>query len=124
MVNQLQNQGIRFLFYGKPVKPLPFPQIIQGCKAINFIMLRKARLSKIVLSLEEERESGGDGVGGGMKKQEVRTMKKKRYSDIPEFKSLEEEKEYWEARGPLADGHRGTWNKPKLNKKRNLTKRR
>ncbi len=27
--------------------------------------------------------------------------------DIPEFQSLEEERAYWEERGPLADGHRG-----------------
>jgi hypothetical protein len=44
-------------------------------------------------------------------------MKKKRYGDIPEFKSLEEEREYWEARGPLADGHKGTINKPNLKKR-------
>jgi hypothetical protein len=37
---------------------------------------------------------------------------------IPEFKTLEEEKEYWEARGPLADGHNGTLNKPKPKQKR------
>jgi len=31
---------------------------------------------------------------------------------IPEFKTLEEEREYWEARGPLAPGNRGRVNKP------------
>jgi hypothetical protein len=31
---------------------------------------------------------------------------------IPEFKTLEEEREYWEARGPLAPGNRGRWSKP------------
>jgi antitoxin component of RelBE/YafQ-DinJ toxin-antitoxin module len=36
-----------------------------------------------------------------------------RDTEIPEFKTLEEEKEYWEARGPLAEGHRGIVNKPK-----------
>lgn len=38
---------------------------------------------------------------------------KKKNSQIPEFKTLEEEKEYWNARGPLAEGHKGTINKPK-----------
>ena len=37
---------------------------------------------------------------------------------IPEFQSLEEEREYWEARGPLAEGHRGRINKPKPGQKR------
>lgn len=37
---------------------------------------------------------------------------------IPEFKSPEEEKEYWEARGPLAKGHRGKLNKPETGRKR------
>ena len=36
---------------------------------------------------------------------------------IPEFKTLEEEREYWDARGPLADGHRGRWNIPKPGQK-------
>ncbi len=40
-------------------------------------------------------------------------MKGKRDTGIPEFHSLEEEKEYWEARGPLAEGHKGRINKPK-----------
>jgi hypothetical protein len=37
---------------------------------------------------------------------------------IPEFKSLEEEREYWESRGPLAEGHKGVLNRPEPNKKR------
>lgn len=31
---------------------------------------------------------------------------------IPEFKSVEEEREYWESRGALAKGHRGKLNTP------------
>ena len=31
---------------------------------------------------------------------------------IPKFQSLDEEKEYWEARGPLALGHKGRINNP------------
>jgi predicted DNA binding CopG/RHH family protein len=42
----------------------------------------------------------------------------KKNSEIQEFKTLEEEREYWEARGPLADGHKGTLNKPKAKQKR------
>lgn len=45
-------------------------------------------------------------------------MKDIRDIGIPEFKTLEEEKEYWEARGPLAERHRGTINKPKAKQKR------
>ncbi|MBA7660932.1 hypothetical protein ES703_68938 [subsurface metagenome] len=37
---------------------------------------------------------------------------------IPEFKSLEEEREYWEAHGPLAKGHKGRIHRPKPNQKR------
>jgi hypothetical protein len=37
----------------------------------------------------------------------------------PEFKSIEEEKEYWDARGPLAAGHQSTINRPKPRQKRN-----
>lgn len=40
-------------------------------------------------------------------------MKGKQGKGSPEFKSLEEEREYWEARGPLAEGHKGRVNKPK-----------
>lgn len=45
-------------------------------------------------------------------------MNKGNKSKIPEFKSFEEEKEYWEVRGPLAEGHRGRINKPKVGEKR------
>jgi antitoxin component of RelBE/YafQ-DinJ toxin-antitoxin module len=31
----------------------------------------------------------------------------KKDDKVPEFKTLEEEREYWEARGPLAPGNRG-----------------
>lgn len=40
-------------------------------------------------------------------------MKGTRDAGIPEFHSLEEEREYWEARGPLAEGRKGRINKPK-----------
>jgi antitoxin component of RelBE/YafQ-DinJ toxin-antitoxin module len=42
----------------------------------------------------------------------------KRNNTIPEFKTLEEERAYWEARGPLAEGHKGTINKPRSKQKR------
>ena len=42
----------------------------------------------------------------------------KKNNSISEFKTLEEEREYWEARGPLAEGHKGTVNKPKTRQKR------
>lgn len=45
-------------------------------------------------------------------------MRETRDTGIPEFKSLEEEKEYWEARGPLAEGHEGKVNKPGPKQKR------
>ena len=45
-------------------------------------------------------------------------MKGTRDTGIPEFQSLEEERKYWEARGPLAEGHKGIINKPKSGKKR------
>lgn len=45
-------------------------------------------------------------------------MKATKDTGIPGFKSLEEEKEYWEARGPLAEGRRGRITKPKLGQKR------
>ena len=38
---------------------------------------------------------------------------KRRDTGIPEFESLEEEREYWETRGPLAEEHKGRINKPK-----------
>jgi predicted DNA binding CopG/RHH family protein len=56
-------------------------------------------------------------MGIGVGEQEV-CMKEIRNAGIPEFKSLEEEKEYWEARGPLAEGHKGKLNKQKPRKKR------
>jgi len=37
----------------------------------------------------------------------VNIMNMEEDSQVPEFKSLKEEREYWEARGPLAEGHRG-----------------
>jgi hypothetical protein len=43
----------------------------------------------------------------------------KKDEKIPEFKTLEEEREYWEARGPLAPGARGRWSKPVPMEKRN-----
>jgi len=45
-------------------------------------------------------------------------MKDVRGNNVPEFKTLKEEKEYWEARGPLAEGREGTINKPKAKQKR------
>jgi hypothetical protein len=45
-------------------------------------------------------------------------MKKRENTKIPEFPSLEEEREYWEARGPLAEGRKGRINKPKPRQKR------
>ncbi len=45
-------------------------------------------------------------------------MNKKIKTKIPEFKSLDEEREYWEARGPLAEGHKGRINKPQPDQKR------
>jgi antitoxin component of RelBE/YafQ-DinJ toxin-antitoxin module len=38
---------------------------------------------------------------------------------IPEFKTLQEERDYWDARGPLAPGARGRWSKPVPVQKRN-----
>lgn len=45
-------------------------------------------------------------------------MKSTKKTTIPRFQSLEEEKEYWEARGPLAEGHEGKINQPKPRQKR------
>ncbi|MDP2917611.1 MAG: hypothetical protein Q8O16_06760 [Dehalococcoidia bacterium] len=42
---------------------------------------------------------------------------------IPEFRTLEEEREYWEARGPLAEGHRGRIHISKTNQKSAKTKK-
>jgi len=44
-------------------------------------------------------------------------MKRGTDTKIPEFQSLEEEREYWEARGPLAEGQKGRINKPKPGQK-------
>lgn len=43
---------------------------------------------------------------------------KRKGTAIPNFKSLEEEKAYWEARGPLAEGHTGRVSKPGRREKR------
>ena len=40
-------------------------------------------------------------------------MKKVEEDRIPEFKTLEEEREYWEARSGLAPGHKGRWSNPR-----------
>ncbi len=45
-------------------------------------------------------------------------MKKQEGNKIPEFQSLEEEKKYWEARGPLAEGRKGRINRTKVGQKR------
>jgi len=45
-------------------------------------------------------------------------MNKKIKTKIPEFKSLDEEREYWEARGPLAEEQGGGINRPKSGQKR------
>ena len=45
-------------------------------------------------------------------------MNRKSETKIPEFKSLDEEREYWEAHGPLAEGHKGRINRPKPEQKR------
>lgn len=45
-------------------------------------------------------------------------MERIRNTGIPEFQSLEEERRYWETHGPLAEGHKGRINKPKVGQKR------
>jgi hypothetical protein len=45
-------------------------------------------------------------------------MKETKKERIPNFKSLDEERKYWESRGPLAEGHKGTINKPRPKQKR------
>ncbi len=45
-------------------------------------------------------------------------MKKREDAELPEFRSLDEEKRYWEERGPLAQGRKGRVNKPKPGQKR------
>ncbi|MDP3063820.1 MAG: hypothetical protein Q8O40_11525 [Chloroflexota bacterium] len=45
-------------------------------------------------------------------------MKKRGIDNVPEFQSLEEERQYWEARGPVAEGRRGRLNKPQASQRR------
>ena len=45
-------------------------------------------------------------------------MNRKSEAKIQEFKSIDEEREYWEARGPLAEAHKGRINRPKPGQKR------
>jgi len=45
-------------------------------------------------------------------------MNRKSETKIPEFKSFDEEREYWEASGPLAKGQGGRINRPKPGQKR------
>lgn len=45
-------------------------------------------------------------------------MKGKEDTGIPKFRSLDEERKYWEARGPLSEGHKGRINRPKSGQKR------
>lgn len=48
--------------------------------------------------------------------EDMAVMKTKRYPN-PQFHSFEEEEKYWEEHGPLAEGHRGRWHKPKEGEK-------
>jgi hypothetical protein len=45
-------------------------------------------------------------------------MRRSKNTGIPEFKSIYEEKEYWESRDPLAEEKKGVINKPKDKEKR------
>lgn len=45
-------------------------------------------------------------------------MTKREDTKLPEFQSLDEEKKYWEARGPLAEGRKGRLNKPEPGQRR------
>jgi len=45
-------------------------------------------------------------------------MKGQRDTKVPKFRSLKEEKAYWETQGPLAEGHKGRISKPKPRQKR------
>lgn len=45
-------------------------------------------------------------------------MNRRKETKIPEFQSLDEERKYWEARGPLVEGHKGRINRPKPDQKR------
>ena len=47
----------------------------------------------------------------------MKEMKNIKKTSIPKFETLEDERKYWEERGPLADGHKGTINKPKPKEK-------
>lgn len=44
-------------------------------------------------------------------------MKDKKDTKIPAFQSLEEEREYWESQGPLAEGYKARINKSQLGQK-------
>ena len=45
-------------------------------------------------------------------------MKRMKDSGVPEFQSLEEERRYWEGRGPLAEGYKSRINKAQTKQKR------
>lgn len=45
-------------------------------------------------------------------------MEREKNNKLPEFQTLEEEKEFWEARGPLAEGNKSRLNKPRPGQKR------
>lgn len=45
-------------------------------------------------------------------------MEREKDATIPKFASLEEEREYWESRGPLAEAHKATVNRPRPRQKR------
>ena len=45
-------------------------------------------------------------------------MNRRKETKIPEFQSLDEERAYWEAHGPLAEGHKGRISRPKPGQKR------
>lgn len=45
-------------------------------------------------------------------------MKRAVDTGIPEFNSLDKERDYWEAHGPLAEGRKGKINKPRAGQKR------
>ncbi len=47
-----------------------------------------------------------------------RLVRGRKIGTIPEFKTLEEEKEYWESRGPLAEGKKGKVDRPRAGQKR------
>lgn len=45
-------------------------------------------------------------------------MKKREDAKLPEFQSLDEERNYWEAHGPLAEGRKGGVSRPKPDQRR------